>query len=75
MCLISELKLKLMQKRLVPKQLDLFQNQPKMVCIQDLSFLSAQDGLSSLEMAHTGGTPSSQGSTERSVGPVWHHLL
>lgn len=70
-----KLKLKLMQKGLVPKQLDLFQNQPKIVCIRGLSFLTAQDGLSSLEVTHTGGTSSSQGSMESGVGPVWDHLL
>lgn len=58
------LKLKVMRKGLVPKQLDLFQNQPKIVCIQGPQLSYCTDGLSRLEVTHTGGTSSSWDSME-----------
>lgn len=59
-----KLKLKLMRKGLVPKQLDLFQDQSKTVHVPGLSFLGTQNGLSGLEVTHSGGTSSSRGSVE-----------
>lgn len=68
-----KLKFKLMEKGLVPKQIDLFQIQPKTECVQPSALrVNVEGDLSSLAVPHTGGTSSSLGQYgEWNVGPMW----
>lgn len=52
-----KLKLKLTEKGLVQKQIDLFQIQPETECVQPSALrVNVQGDLSSLAVPHTGGT-------------------
>lgn len=60
-----KLKLKITEKGLVPKQIDLFQIQPETECVQPSVFrVNVQGDLSSLAVPHTGGTSSAWGTVE-----------
>lgn len=60
-----KLKLKLVEKGLVPKQIDLFQIQPETEGVQPLALrVNVQGDLSSLPVPHTGGTSSAWGGVE-----------
>lgn len=60
-----KLKLKLTEKGLVPKQIDLFQIQLETECVQSSVFrVSVQGDLSSLAVPHIGGTSSAWGTVE-----------
>lgn len=60
-----KLKLKLVEKGLVPKQIDLFQIQPETEGVQPSALrVNVQGDLSSLPVPHTGGTSSAWGGVE-----------